>query len=410
MRAAAGRGFRGSHAAGGTLRSAPMARSRIHPLLADVSWLAAHLHDEGLRIVDVRWSLKATGRADWARGHIEGARFLDLEGEISAPTGPGRHPIPSPYQLERVLSAAGIGVRDTVVAYDDAGGSIAARLSWLLRHFGHRGEVKVLDGGLQAWTDAGHPLSTAVPEVKPAKWVAGPRRFPVVDRNGVDELKGRPDVLLFDARAPERFRGESEPVDSRPGHVPGALNAPWSGNLAGGRFLEPAALKARFRALGVKSESRVLVMCGSGVTACHDILALQMAGHPDGLVALYEGSWSDWSRDAELPVATGDSASATAGQAKRGKGGRRKRTEGPAAPPVAESRPSDGLVEDVVVAPPAVPEPFQEAQVGSYADTQGEVMPASVRAALDANVPPPAAKEAAPAPAAEPAQAPTAQA
>ena len=272
--------------------------------LVDVDWLAAHSTHRGLRIADVRWALSGpSGRARYEAGHLWGAVFLDADRELSSPgEGPGRHPIPTPAKLARVLGGRGIGDEHIVVAYDDAGGSIAARLWWLFRHFNHDGACAVLDGGIGAWTDAGRELSTDPAAHQPATWTPGAPRDDTLDADRVADLLDG-DALLLDARAAERYRGETEPIDPRAGHVPGAQSAPWSANLASdGRFLTPAALRERYASLGA-DERPTVAYCGSGLSAAHDLLALELAGI-DG-ARLYEGSWSDWSSDPSRPAATG---------------------------------------------------------------------------------------------------------
>jgi thiosulfate/3-mercaptopyruvate sulfurtransferase len=272
--------------------------------LVGVDWLVAHRTDPRLRIADVRWSLAGPpGRDRYDAGHIPGAVFIDAERELSSPgEGPGRHPIPAPARLEAVLGSAGIGDEHLVVAYDDAGGSIAARVWWLFRHFGHDGAAAVLDGGIGAWTDAGHPLATDEPAHPPARWTSGDARDDALAADALAELLGG-DLLLLDARAGERYRGEVEPVDSRAGHIPGAHSAPWAANLGpDGRFLPPAVLRERYASLGA-GERPTVAYCGSGLSASHDLLALELAGI--GGARLYEGSWSDWSSDPSRPAATG---------------------------------------------------------------------------------------------------------
>jgi len=281
------------------------ARNRSHPLV-DAAWLKKHLHQQAVRVVDVRWHLQGVdGREAYARGHVPGAVFVDLDGELSAPHGPGRHPLPSPEQLAEAMQAAGIDDDTQVIAYDDAGGSIAARLWFLLELYGHAGQVRVLDGGLDAWTAAGGALTPEVPTLSRGAWTPGPMRRQIVDAHAVERLRHKRGVVLLDARAAERYRGDTEPVDARAGHIPGARNAPWSENLSDGKFKSPAELRARYRALGAGPTAEVVAYCGSGVTACHDLLALELAGFPARRLHLYEGSWSDWSRDPFRPAAVG---------------------------------------------------------------------------------------------------------
>ncbi len=276
--------------------------------LVDVDWLAAHAARDDVRIVDCRWSLSGPPAAEaYARGHLPGAAFVDLDLELAAPRGqgPGRHPIPRAEDFARVLARLGVRAETRVVGYDDVGGAIAARLWWLLRHFGHGGG-RVLDGGLQAWTASGRPLDTEAPTIAPAAPLAlTAGHAPVVDKRQVDLLRRDPTARVVDARARERYEGRSEPVDARPGHIPGALAAPFVENLVapGGRFAPLDALRARYAALGLLDARAVVCSCGSGVTACHDLLALALLGRDDA--ALYEGSWSDWAADASLPAATG---------------------------------------------------------------------------------------------------------
>jgi thiosulfate/3-mercaptopyruvate sulfurtransferase len=287
--------------------------------LVDAAWLAAHRGDPRVRIADVRWTLKnGPSAAAYAQGHVPGAVFVDLGKDLAAPPAPpglgpdgghphapGRHPLPSPGDFAGFLARLGVERDTLIVAYDDAGGSIAARLWWLLRWFGHGGG-RILDGGLAAWLAAGQPLSTDVPIVAPSAPLSpAPPLARAVDKAEVDRLRSLPGVTLLDARATERFEGRLEPVDARPGHIPGARSAPFAENLVagGGAFRPPAELAARYRALGALEAQTVVCYCGSGVTACHDLLALVLAGRDDAL--LYEGSWSDWAADPSLPAALG---------------------------------------------------------------------------------------------------------
>lgn len=252
----------------------------------------------------MRWALSGPpGRERYGAGHLPGAVFLDVDAELSTPGAPtdGRHPLPSPTSLAATLGTHGIGDEHVVVAYDDTSGSIAARLWWLFRHVGRESACAVLDGGIDAWTDAGLPLTTEEPAHPPATWTPGEVRDDVAD---ADAVAGRDEgTLLLDARAAERYRGEIEPIDPRAGHVPGAVSAPWDGNIGpDGRFLPPEALRARYAELGADRRD-VVAYCGSGVNATHDLLALELAGIGGG--RLFAGSWSAWSSDPARPIATG---------------------------------------------------------------------------------------------------------
>ncbi len=273
--------------------------------------------DPSLRLVDVRWYLgqpAGTGRAAYEAGHIPGALFLDVDSDLVAPVGPGRHPLPDPTAFCRTLEAAGIGDRTTVVAYDDVGGWVAARFWWMLEDLGFDGDVAVLDGGYPAWLAAGLPVERARPSLPPGRLTLRAGWSRTVDREALKPRLGT--VLLLDARGGPRYRGEVEPIDPIAGHIPTALSAPTDGNLGpDGRFLPADALRARYLGLrdaalavgaarpGAAGEDpEVVVSCGSGVSACHDALAMRIAGLPDPL--LYPGSYSDWSRSGEA-VATG---------------------------------------------------------------------------------------------------------
>jgi thiosulfate/3-mercaptopyruvate sulfurtransferase len=314
-------------------------------------------------VLDVRWRLGGpSGREDYARGHLPGAVFLDLDEDLAAPPGPaGRHPLPAPADLQRVLRAAGVrddspGVRDgspairdgsPIVVYDADNGSIAARLWWLLRWAGHD-RVRLLDGGFAAWVSEGHPVTTDVPTPTPGDMTVRPGHMPVLDADGAAEL-ARSGVLL-DARAPERYRGDVEPIDPKAGHIPGARNAPFAAHTGeDGRWRTPEELAEHFAKLGVleppgqlgvserpempgqlgvperpeaqgqmgvsedraasaKTVGEVGAYCGSGVTAASVVVALEVAGITSAAApaALYVGSWSNWSADPARPVATGD--------------------------------------------------------------------------------------------------------
>ncbi len=269
--------------------------------LADTRWLTEHLDHGALRLVDCRWYLTdpEKGRAEYDAGHIPGAAYLSIDTDLSAGRGPGRHPLPTPEEIAHRLGTRGIGDRNYVVAYDDAGGGIAARLWWMLRSIGHQ-RVAVLDGGIQAWVASGGDLVTSEPSWAPGVLsVVGASR--TIDRVALADSLG--EFTVVDARAPDRYNGEVEPVDSAAGHIPTAINVPYTGNLgAGGRFLPADELRARYESAGVDDAASTVVYCGSGVTACHDILAMEVAGL--GTATLYPGSWSDWSASGG-PVATG---------------------------------------------------------------------------------------------------------
>ena len=264
--------------------------------------LAATIEDPNLRIVDMRWYLlrPGDGRAAYTAGHIRRAIHLDLDADLSAANGPGRHPLPEPAEFKARMEGVGIGTENVVVAYDDAGGTVAARLWWMLDNLGHE-QVYVLDGGLRAWVDAGYELTTDEPQWPATTLKLGDRWTNIVDR---DTLGARiDDFAVLDGRAAERYRGDVEPIDPKAGHIPTAISAPTSGNLdPNGRFLTPDALRDRFVALSTDSR-HVVNSCGSGTTACHNILAMRLAGLPDSM--LYPGSFSDWST-AGMPVAVGD--------------------------------------------------------------------------------------------------------
>ena len=263
--------------------------------------LAARLDDPNVRIADVRWVLgdPVRGRHEYEAGHIPGAIFVDLDRDLGAPAGAGRHPLPEPRDFARRLGELGFGTDHLIVAYDDAYGTIAARLWWMLDDLGHE-RAALLDGGLRAWREAGLPLSTDVPVPAPSTMRLRDAWSNVIDR---EELVPRlDDVTLIDARVAERYRGDTEPVDPRAGHIPSAVNAPARlAMTADGRFLAPDELAERFGSIA-PDDRPVVTSCGSGTTACHNALAMRLAGLPDPI--LYVGSFSDWSRSG-MPIATG---------------------------------------------------------------------------------------------------------
>jgi len=270
------------------------------PLIAAAA-LAAIADDPTTRLADVRWYLDKPGRGHQAyhEGHLPGAVFVDLDRHLCAPEGPGRHPLPERSIFAATMGRLGFGDDHFIVVYDDTGGTIAARLWWMLRDVGHEA-VRVLDGGIDAWSAAGHPLNTDAPDMTPRILTVRPGLTRQIDR---ETLAGRlGTIALLDARDPARYRGEVEPIDPVAGHIPTARSAPTAANLdAAGRLRTPDDLAEHFRALAPAGE--VVVYCGSGVTACHDVLAMTVAGLPEP--TLYPGSWSNWS-SAGMPAATGD--------------------------------------------------------------------------------------------------------
>lgn len=273
------------------------------PPVVSADWLADRIDD--VVVIDVRWQPGTDERAGWEsylESHIPGAAFIDLERDLSGAAGPvvGRHPLPDAERFAGTMQRAGVNEGDTVVAYDDVGGAYAARLVWMLRVTGR--EAALLDGGLDAWD---RELSTAVTVRPQGDFSAIP--WPddaLADADLVDELRQRDDALVIDARDEDRYAGEREPFDDVAGHIPGAVNAPYRDNLDdSGRFASEQALRERYAKLGADDAAEVVVYCGSGVTSCHDILALERAGIAD--VRLYPGSWSGWSTDDDRPVATG---------------------------------------------------------------------------------------------------------
>lgn len=279
--------------------------------LVETSELAALLEpgrSAAVTVLDVRYRLgaapEATGRVAFEAGHVPGSAYVDLDRDLADPPGVpvgdgGRHPLPEPARFAEAMRRRGVSGTVPVIVYDDWSGHAAARCRWLLRHHGHD-EVRVLDGGWSAWVGSGGAVETGPTSPTPGDFEAVPGRLAVVDAAGAARLAAT--GVLIDARAPERHRGETEPVDPVAGHVPGAVNVSTAENLgADGRLLAVGELAARYRAAGVVPGIASAVYCGSGVTACHDLLALEVAGVPDA--ALYPGSWSGWISDPERPVA-----------------------------------------------------------------------------------------------------------
>lgn len=285
----------------------PQGDGPMHTPLISTGALAARLSDPDWLVVDCRFELgdPAAGRRAWRAGHVPGAIYADLERDLSAPVtaATGRHPLPAVADLAATFSRFGISDRTRVVAYDAGNGAYASRLWWMLRWLGHDA-VAVLDGGFAAWTGEGRAVTADEPVRAPARFVAHPRPGMLCAADEIPQALARGEALV-DVRGAERFRGEVEPLDAVAGHVPGAVNLPFTGNLgADGRFLAPAALARRLREdAGIEPGRAIVCMCGSGVTACQGLLALEAAGI--GGARLYAGSWSEWIRDPSRPVARG---------------------------------------------------------------------------------------------------------
>ncbi|OAH49062.1 sulfurtransferase [Microbacterium oleivorans] len=278
-----------------------MARAR----LIDPHELERMMRDAApLTVLDVRWRLdRPDGRADYEAGHIPGAVYVSLDDELAAHGAPedGRHPLPDIADLQTAARRWGVDTGDTVVVYDDWQTFGAARAWWVLTDAGVP-DVRVLDGGLGAWRDAGLPFESGPVHAARGDVALTPGHLPRLD---IDEAAALPaSGILFDVRAPERYRGDVEPMDPRAGHIPGAVNAPTGGNVdERGRFLSPEQLRERYAALGVTDDTTVGVSCGSGVSAAQAAFALSLAGID---AALYGGSWSQWANHPDRPVATGD--------------------------------------------------------------------------------------------------------
>lgn len=277
--------------------------------LISVESLAAHVDDGRWIVCDCRHELAhpEAGRRAYRESHIPGARFVHLDEDLSAPlTGRnGRHPLPDPDRFARSVGELGIGNGSQVVAYDASGGCYAARMWWMLRWLGHE-SVAVLDGGWDAWVKAGMAVSASVPEIKPARFARGAALVYAVAAGEIASSLGTGPRRLLDARSPDRYRGENETLDPVAGHIRGAINRYFKLNLdADGRFKPAAALRKEFTGLlAGDAPGNVTHYCGSGVTACHNLLAMEIAGLAGS--NLYPGSWSEWCADPSNPVATGD--------------------------------------------------------------------------------------------------------
>nr|WP_049751435.1 sulfurtransferase [Acidothermus cellulolyticus] len=282
--------------------------SQVPDLLVDVAELAEWL--DGPRppvLIDVRWNIAGPpGVLAYRAGHLPGAVFLDIDGDVCGRPGTGgRHPLPHPDDFQECARRAGISENSDVVVYDAADSTAAARMWWTLRYFGHE-RVRVLNGGYAAWVAAGYPVTTDVPQPPPGNFVARPGNMPVLDADGAAEIAAS--GVLADVRVPERFRGEVEPYDPVGGHIPGARNVPSGGNIRpDGRFRDPVELRDRFTAAGMADAAPVGVYCGSGIHAAHTAFAMTLAGLPTPPV--YIGSWSNWVADRRRSVAVGDAES-----------------------------------------------------------------------------------------------------
>jgi len=268
--------------------------------IVEATWLKEHLEDPQVVIVDCRFSLAdpSEGQKHYETGHIPGAYYLDLNKDLSGPVAihGGRHPLPNPTELASKLEAIGVWKDETlVVAYDDSRFAFAARLWWLLRYLGHD-RVAVLDGGFTGWKSAGYPVTDRVSSRPTGTFVPQVRTRWVVDIDAVKTRKDLPNVMLVDSRDPERYQGLREPIDPIAGHIPGAVNFPWKEVTDSHGFVQPLTEQSRrwesISSGTVPEKSEVIIYCGSGVTACVNLLSLELAGKSGG--KLYAGSWSDW--------------------------------------------------------------------------------------------------------------------
>jgi thiosulfate/3-mercaptopyruvate sulfurtransferase len=274
--------------------------------LVSTDQLSKHLEDPGWVIFDCRFTLTdpGAGKAAYDQGHIPGARYAHLDDDLAAPVGPntGRHPLPDAELLAEKLGKWGVDENKQVVVYDDAFGAMAVRMWWLLKWMGHE-KVALLDGVLPKWIREKRPMTDEVPAITPTVFVAKVNDAMWITADELQAALGKGEVILLDARAEERFSGEVEPLDKVAGHVPGAINLPWEDNLdLGGNLLSSEELREFYREkMGDRHATMVVNMCGSGVTACHNILAMEHAGLHGS--RLYAGSWSEWITDTRRPVA-----------------------------------------------------------------------------------------------------------
>ncbi len=279
----------------------------MEKILVTTDELAKHLGDSSWVVIDTRHDMAdvAKGRRDYATSHIPGAYFLHLDDDLSGKkTGKnGRHPLPPLEVFAAKINALGVTPEKQVVVYDDLAGNFAVRLWWMLRWLGHD-KVALLDGGFPLWAKEGRPLSSEVPPARKGTFMPRPHLGATVDTPFVERFHVSADIKLVDARAPERYQGLTEPLDPVAGHIPGAVNRFWKMNLnPDGTFKSFPQLRAEFdEFLGSADPARVVHMCGSGVTACHNLFAMELAGLPSG--RLYPGSWSEWCSDPARPVAS----------------------------------------------------------------------------------------------------------
>lgn len=275
-------------------------------LLAETAWLADHLDDPNLAVVDVRWpSAEGGGRVAYLEGHIPGAVYLDVTSDLADPNDPVAMQLAPPARFAAAMSRAGIGDQTIVVAYDDAGGTVAARLWWALLYYGHRG-AKVLNGGIRKWKAEGRSLTRETPSPPPAKFTAIPHPELRCTLEDVNAARHDGSALILDARIAAQFRGEHTGGTQRGGHIPGSLNVPFTQTfMHGAQTLLPAdELAALYERAGAFARRRVITTCGAGVAAAGALFHLWLLGYENASV--YDGSWDEWSKHLELPSATGD--------------------------------------------------------------------------------------------------------
>lgn len=264
------------------------------------------LGEAGVVIFDTRFNLQdvAAGYNAYIEAHIPGAFYLDIDKDLSGPKAEhgGRHPLPDIDALAKKLEAIGVSNKSRIVIYDDAANMYAGRLWWLLRYMGHE-QVQLLDGGFSSWLEAGYPVTALIPEPKMAKFKPRLQYHMLVDKDYVRRRMGNPNIVLIDARAADRYRGENETLDPKAGHIPGAVSKPFAENLEGNRFKDKEALRERFA--DIPKNKEIIAYCGSGVSANHNLIALEEAGF--SRIKLYAGSWSDWVSYPDNPIEVGES-------------------------------------------------------------------------------------------------------